>query len=230
MRCIVVEDEPAARSVLEHNISVCPGLECCGVFQDAFSAQAFLDTARVDLIFLDINLPGMSGVSFLRTLVNPPMVIFTTAYPQYAIEGFELEIIDFLLKPFSYERFSKAVNKAKQKLMVGGQAADPVMLSIRSDRRIYQVSVEDILFVEACGDYVSVHCTDKKLVVHGTLKSWEDKLSRFPFQKVHRTSLVNVKKISHIDGNMIHLGSHKLSMSESYRQKLIGQMFRDQQP
>lgn len=229
MRCIVVEDEPAARSVLEHNISLCPGLECCGIFPDAFSAQAFIDNNKVDLMFLDINLPGMSGVSFLRTLVNPPMVIFTTAYSQYAIEGFELEIIDFLLKPFSYERFSKAVNKAKQRLIGNSTAADPFMLSIKSDRRIYQVPVDDILFVEACGDYVSVFCTDKKLVVHGTLKSWEDKLSRFPFQKVHRTSMVNVKKISHIEGNIIHIGSHKLSMSESYKQILIGQMFGDQQ-
>ena len=227
MKCIVVEDEPAAQSVLEHNISVCPGLECCGIFRDAFSAQAYLDTSKVDLMFLDINLPGMSGVSFLRTLVNPPMVIFTTAYSQYAIEGFDLEIIDFLLKPFSYERFSKAVNKAKQKLNTRVPSNDPFMLSIKSDRRIYQVLVDDILCVEACGDYVTVFCTDKKLVVHGTLKSWEEKLERFSFQKVHRTSLVNIKKISHIEGNLIHVGSHKLPMSESYKQVLIDLMFKD---
>ncbi len=229
MRCIVVEDEPAAQSVLEHNISVCPGLECCGIFADAFSAQEYLDTNKVDLMFLDINLPGMSGVSFLRTLVNPPMVIFTTAYSQYAMEGFDLEIIDFLLKPFSYERFSKAVNKAKQKLNSRVPSNDPFMLSIKSDRRIYQVPVDDILLVEACGDYVSVFCTDKKLVVHGTLKSWEEKLERFSFQKVHRTTLVNVKKISHIDGNLIHVGLHKVPMSESYKQVLIDLMFKDRQ-
>lgn len=227
MKCIVVEDEPAAQSVMEHNISVCPGMECCGIFPDAFSAQEFLDTNTVDLMFLDINLPGMSGVSFLRTLVNPPLVIFTTAYPQYAIEGFDLEIVDFLLKPFSYERFSKAVNKAKQKLNNRITASEPSMVSIKSDRRIYQVLVEDILCVEACGDYVSVFCQDKKLVVHGTLKSWEEKLGRFAFQKVHRTSLVNVKKISHIEGNLIHVGSHRLPMSESYKQVLIERMFKD---
>jgi DNA-binding LytR/AlgR family response regulator len=230
MRCIVVEDEPAAQSVLEHNISVCPGLECCGIFRDAFSAQDYLDANKVELMFLDINLPGMSGVSFLRTLVNPPMVIFTTAYSQYAIEGFDLEIIDFLLKPFSYERFSKAVNKAKQKLNTRVSSGEPFMLSIKSDRRIYQVPVDDILCVEACGDYVTVFCTDKKLVVHGTLKSWEEKLERFSFQKVHRTSLVNIRKISHIEGNLIHVGSHKLPMSESYKQVLIELMFKDRKP
>jgi len=229
MRCIVVEDEPAAQSVLERNISVCPGLECCGIFADAFSAQAYLDANKVDLMFLDINLPGMSGVSFLRTLVNPPMVIFTTAYSQYAIEGFDLEIIDFLLKPFSYERFSKAVNKAKQKINTRVSSGEPFMLSIKSDRMIYQVPVDDILCVEACGDYVTVFCADKKLVVHGTLKSWEEKLERFSFQKVHRTSLVNIKKISYIEGNLIHVGSHKLPMSESYKQVLIDLMFKDRQ-
>lgn len=226
MNCIIIEDEPAAQSILEHNISICSGLQCCGVFADAFAAQEYLDHHIIDLMFLDINLPEMSGVSFLRSLVHPPLVIFTTAYSGYAIEGFDLEIVDFLLKPFSFERFSKAVNKAKQRFNAPALPHDPFMLSIKADRRIYQVSVEDILFVEACGDYVSVFCTDKKLVVHGTLKSWEDKLSRFTFQKVHRTSLVNIKKISHIEGNLIHIGAHKIPVSEAYRSDLLDQMFK----
>jgi len=100
VNCIIIEDEPAAQSILEHNISLCPGLLCSGIFPDAFTAQAFLDKNSVDLMFLDINLPEMSGVSFLKSLVHPPLVIFTTAYPKYAIEGFDLEIVDFLLKPF----------------------------------------------------------------------------------------------------------------------------------
>ncbi len=226
MNCIVIEDEPAAQSIMEHNISLCAGLDCCGIFQDAFSAQAFLDHNKVDLMFLDINLPEMSGVSFLRSLVRPPLVIFTTAYPQYAIEGFDLEIVDFLLKPFSFERFSKAVNKAKERLNT--RVMSPVLsrISVKTDRRIYQINVDDILFVEACGDYVSIYCADNKLVVHGTLKSWEEKLKAFPFQKVHRTSLVNILKINHIEGNSVHIGSHKLAMSESCKQNLLDHMFR----
>jgi DNA-binding LytR/AlgR family response regulator len=169
MNCIIVEDEPAAQSILEHNIILTPGLTCCGIFPDAFSAQAYLDIHPVDLMFLDINLPEMSGVSFLKSLVRPPLVIFTTAYSQYAIEGFDLEIVDFLLKPFSFERFSKAVNKAKERFHAKVPTNTPLKISVKSDKRIYQIAMDDILFVEACGDYVSIYLTDKKLVVHGTL-------------------------------------------------------------
>jgi len=225
VKCIIIEDEPAAQSILERDLAMCPGLVCCGIFPDAFSAQAFLDHNKVDLIFLDINLPEMSGVSFLRSLVHPPLVIFTTAYSQYAIEGFDLEIVDFLLKPFSFERFSKAVNKAKERFASFGQATLPDRLSVKSGSRIYQISTDDILFVEACGDYVSIFLSDKKLVVHGTLKSWEEKLKGKAFQKVHRTNLVNLQKISHVEGNLVHIGSHKLPISESYRQELLEKMF-----
>src|SRR5512133_3057699 len=117
IKCIVIEDEPAAREILQRNISLCPDLAWCGSFEDPFSALTFLDKNTVDLIFLDINLPGMSGISFLRTLIKPPLVIITTAYPQYAVDGFDLEVVDYLLKPFSFERFYKSVNKAKERLI-----------------------------------------------------------------------------------------------------------------
>jgi two-component system, LytTR family, response regulator LytT len=226
LNCIIIEDEPAAQSILERDIAMCPGLECCGSFPDAFSAQEFLDHNKVELMFLDINLPEMSGVSFLRSLVHPPLVIFTTAYPQYAIEGFDLEIVDFLLKPFSYERFSKAVNKAKMQFYAKTQIAVSNKLSVKSDKRIYQIAVDDILFVEACGDYVYIHLADKKLVVHGTLKSWEEKLKGFSFQKTHRTNLVNLQRIDNIEGNLVRIGPYKLPISESYKSELLERMFK----
>lgn len=226
MNCIIIEDEPAAQSILERDIALCPGLNCCASFPDAFSAQAFMDHNKVDLMFLDINLPEMSGVSFLRSLVHPPLVIFTTAYPQYAIEGFDLEIVDFLLKPFSFERFSKAVNKAKVQFYTKTQIAVSNKLSVKSDKRIYQIAVDDILFVEACGDYVYIHLSDKKLVVHGTLKSWEEKLKGYSFQKVHRINLVNLQKIDNIEGNIVRIGSHKLPISESFKSDLLERMFK----
>lgn len=225
MNCIIIEDEPAAQSILEHNISITPGLNCCGIFPNAFAAQEYLDHHAADLMFLDINLPEMSGVSFLRSLRHPPLVIFTTAYPEYAIEGFDLEIVDFLLKPFSLERFSKAVNKAKERFTTMGVASVPTKLSVKSDRRIFQINTADILFIESCGDYVTLFLSDKKLVVHGTLKSWEEKLQGNSFQKVHRTNLVNVQKIDHIDGNLVHISTHKLPIAESYRQNLLEKMF-----
>lgn len=225
MNCIIIEDEPAAQSILENHISRCPDLRCSGTFADAFSAQAFLDSNPVNLIFLDINLPEMSGVSFLRTLVHPPLVIFTTAYSQYAIDGFDLEVIDFLLKPFSFERFCKAVNKARDRFNNRSGSTIPQKLSIKSGARIYQISPDDILFIESCGDYVTIFCHDKKLVVHGTLKSWEEKLKGYSFLRVHRTVVVNLSKISHIEGNLIQIGEHKIPVSEQYKEQLLERLF-----
>ena len=225
MNCIIVEDEPAAQSILEQYISRCPDLRCEATFADAFSAQSYLDSSLVDMIFLDINLPEMSGVSFLRSLVHPPLVIFTTAYPQYAVDGFDLEVVDFLLKPFSFERFCKAVNKAKERFNSKGVSASQNKISVKSDRRIYQIGIDDILFIETCGDYVSIHLSNKKLLVHGTLKSWEEKLKGSTFQKVHRTALVNLSKIDHMEGNQIQIGDHKLPVSEPFKEQLLERIF-----
>lgn len=225
MNCIIIEDEPAAQSILEHYIELCPGLTCVGTFRDVFSAQAFLDNTNIDLMFLDINLPEMSGVSFLRSLIHPPLVIFTTAYPQYAVDGFDLEAVDFLLKPFSFERFCKAVNKAKDRFNANPTKPVNGKITVKSDRRIYQINIGDILFVESCGDYVTIHCTDKKLVVHGTMKSWDEKLQNSSFLKVHRTIIVNLQKIDHIEGNQVHLGTHKVPLAEPFKSQLLEKMY-----
>lgn len=227
MNCIIVEDEPAAQSILQSYIAKCPDFRLSGTFYDAISAQVFLDSNPIDLIFLDINLPEMSGVSFLRSLVRPPLVIFTTAYPQYAVDGFDLEAIDFLLKPFSFERFCKAVNKAREKIKTKSAGAQPSKITVKSDKKIYQLALDDILFVESCGDYVQVYCTQKKLMVHGTLKSWEEKLNGSQFVKVHRTIIVNLQKIEHIDGNTICMEGHKLPVSEQYKEQILSRLGQD---
>ncbi len=221
MNCIIIEDEPAAQTILKTYIAKCPDFRLSGTFYDAISAQVFLDTNMVDLIFLDINLPEMSGVSFLRSLVHPPLVIFTTAYTQYAVDGFDLEAVDFLLKPFSFERFCKAANKAREKIKVKNDVPQLSKIAVKSDKRIYQITLNDILFVESCGDYVLLHCSNKKLTVHGTLKSWEDKLSSSQFMKVHRTIIVNLQKIEHIDGNTICIEGYKLPVSEQYKEIIL---------
>lgn len=221
IKCIIVEDEPAAREILQRNLSQCPDLEWCGSFDDPFSAQTFLDKNTVDLMFLDINLPGMSGTSFLRSLVKPPLVIITTAYPQYAVDGFDLEVVDFLLKPFSFERFYKSVNKAKERLLP--KPVNPLTrkITVKADKRIYQIDLDELLYVEACGDYTTVFCSDKKLITHETLKSWEEKLKGLSFQKIHRSVIINLQKIDHIEGNMAIIGKHKLVISEAYHEQLI---------
>ena len=221
---MVIEDEPAAREIMHRYISQCPDIALLGSYDDPFSSQTFLDQNPVDLIFLDINLPGMSGVSFLRTLIKPPLVIFTTAYPQYAVDGFDLEVVDFLLKPFSFERFYKAVNKAKERFTV--RSADPVnrKITVKADKMIYQIDLDDLLYIEACGDYTSVFCTGKKLTTHETLKSWEEKLKGYSFQKIHRSVLINLQKVDHIDGNKAVIGKYKVIVSEAYREQLISQL------
>ena len=225
MNCIIVEDEPAAQSVLVTYVSHCNDLRCIGNFGDAFSALDFLNVNKVDLIFLDVNLPEMSGVSMVRSMVHPPLVIFTTAYPQYAVDGFDLEAVDFLLKPFSFERFHKAVEKARNKFNTPVQPVLPSKMSLKSGKKIYQVSPDDIHFIEACGDYVTIFCSGKKLVVHGTMKYWEEKLKGNSFLKVHRTTIVNLSKIDHLDGNQIQVGEHKLPVSELFKEALLERMF-----
>jgi DNA-binding LytR/AlgR family response regulator len=221
IKCIVIEDEPAAREILQRNVAQCPELVLCGSFEDPFSAQSFLDKNAIDLIFLDINLPGMSGISFLRTLIKPPLVIITTAYSQYAVDGFDLEVVDYLLKPFSFERFYKAVNKAKERLIP--KPGNPLTrkITVKADKRIYQIDLDELLYIEACGDYTTVCCTDKKVIAHETLKNWEDKLKGYSFQKIHRSLIINLQKIDHIEGNMAIIGKHKLAVSEAYREQLI---------
>jgi DNA-binding LytR/AlgR family response regulator len=221
IKCIVIEDEPAAREIMERNIALCPDLVWCGSFEDPFSAQSFLDQNSVDLIFLDINLPGMSGISFLRTLIKPPLVVITTAYPQYAVEGFDLEVVDYLLKPFSFERFYKSVNKVKERLITKPGNLLSHKITVKADKRIYQIDLDELLYVEACGDYTTVCCTDKKLLTHETLKSWEEKLRGYSFQKIHRSVIVNLQKIGHVEGNMVIIGKYKLGVSEAYREQLI---------
>lgn len=221
IKCIVIEDEPAAREILQRNISQCPDLAWCGSFEDPFSAQTYLDKNNVDLIFLDVNLPGMSGISFLRTLIKPPLIIITTAYPQYAVEGFDLEVIDYLLKPFSFERFYKSVNKAKERVIPKPGNSSTQKITVKADKRIYQIDLDELLYIESCGDYTTVYCTDKKLITHETLKSWEEKLKGNSFQKIHRSIIINLQKIDHIEGNMAIAGKHKLLISDAYREQLI---------
>ena len=221
IKCIVIEDEPAARENLQRYIIQCPELKLSGSFEDPFSAQTFMDQHTVDLIFLDINLPGMSGISFLRTLIKPPLIIITTAYPQYAVEGFDLEVIDYLLKPFSFERFYKSVNKAKERLIPKPGNSATQKITVKADKRIYQIDLDELLYIESCGDYTAVCCTDKKLITHETLKSWEEKLKGNSFQKIHRSIIINLQKIDHIEGNMAIAGKHKLLISDAYREQLI---------
>src|SRR6185436_11331262 len=171
-KCIIIEDEPLAQNILKKYISDHPSLELVAICDDALKAQTILTQQNIQLLFLDINLPKLSGINFIKSLIHPPLVIFTTAYPEYAVEGFELNAIDYLLKPFSFERFLKAANKAVRQLNKKGTAeqAIPSFIFLKADKKVHKVSLDDILYIEAAGDYIKVMTENGLYVVNDTLK------------------------------------------------------------
>lgn len=241
LNCLIIDDEPASRDILERYIRDIPGLSLSGSCRDAFEASEFMAGNAVDLLFLDINMPRLSGVSFARSLSRAPLIIFTTAYPEYAVEGFELEAVDYLVKPFSFERFLKAVNRAYDRTektgtskwtengeraemsgqLIPGGPPEPTLL-IRSDKKIYSVRLSALLYIEACGDYIKVHLDDGKMhVVHDTIKRFLGHLPQGTFMRVHRSWVINVSKIGCIEGNRVHIGNTPIPVSPASRQVLL---------
>ena len=211
LRSLIVEDEPPAQEVLSGYIRDCGQLELVKICPDALAALDLLRQEPIDLIFLDINLPRLSGLNFLKTLDRPPMVIFTTAYPEYAVEGFEANAVDYLVKPFSFERFLKAVNKAIEKARYSQNQAD---------KKLYNVLLSEILYIEATGDYLKVFYADKHLVVHGTINGFLEKFPRGEFIRVHKSFIISVNQINYIEGNQIRIGSMFIPIGRSYKEEV----------
>jgi DNA-binding LytR/AlgR family response regulator len=224
MSCIIVDDEPVARKILHEFVEHVPFLEMVGKFENATKAEAFLKNSDVDVIFLDIEMPRVSGLQFLQKMHIESIVILTTAFPQYALEGYELDIIDYLLKPFAFSRFLKAVQKAKDYYSLKNQASatlQPSYLFIKSDKRIEKIELADILYVESVGNYVSVYTTGKKILAYLTLKSLESQLPLDEFIKIHQSFLVNASKIDAIEGNEVKVGGNSLPISRNYREPVM---------
>jgi len=222
INCIVVDDEPLSQNILKKYIGETPGLELIAVCSNAFEANDVLHAGQVQLIFLDINMPGLSGIRFIRTLVEPPLVIFTTAYPEYAVEGFEVDAVDFLLKPFSYERYLKAVNKAAEKLnlkMRRNQEPEDFML-LKSDKKIYKVNYNDIVYIESYGDYLKVNTAEKCIVAHEKISIMEEKLPEDKFMRVHKSFIIAIDKIKFIEGNQINMTNIVVPIGLGFRENL----------
>jgi DNA-binding LytR/AlgR family response regulator len=223
IRCIVVDDEPLSQNILEKYVGETPVLELAAVCSNAFEANDHLLADPVQLIFLDINMPGLSGIRFIRTLVEPPLVIFTTAYPEYAVEGFEVDAVDFLLKPFSYERFLKAVNKAaeklNQKIRRNPESEDYMLL--KSDKKIYKVNYNDIIYIESYGDYLKVFTSEKCIVTHEKISSMEEKLPDDKFIRVHKSFIIPIDKIKFIEGNQINMTNIVIPVGMGFRENLL---------
>jgi len=226
-RCLVVEDEPLAQNVLKKYIAEHPLLELAAICGDAPEAQQWLARHPAAIVFLDINLPRLSGISFLKSLSRPPLVIFTTAYPEFAVEGFELDAVDYLVKPFSFERFLKAVNKALEKLERQEPGGGPVPASsifIKADKKVYKVNLSDILYIEALDDYVKVVTTQGHYLVHDTLKSLLEELPAGQFWRVHKSYIIAGTKIVFIEGNYVRIGERDIPIGASYREEVFARL------
>lgn len=227
INCIIIDDEPLSRKGLKEYVHDTGFLTLVGEYEHPLKAMSIMTEQIIHLIFLDIHMPKLTGVEFMKSLQHPPLVIFTTAYPQYALDGFDLNAVDYLLKPFSFDRFLKAVMKAK--LLLDGKpsiqesaavtGADHFFIKV--DNKLLKIRFEEILYVEALQNYVAVHTTTKKYITYLTLKNVEEQLLAGHFVKIHKSYIVAMQKVDCIEGNEVKIGTHSLPISRSIKEEVI---------
>jgi DNA-binding LytR/AlgR family response regulator len=227
MKCIIVDDEPLAIEILESYVSKIDQLEIAGTFRNAVSAFAFLQQNTIDLIFLDIQMPKLSGIDFLRTLKNPPKVILTTAFRDYALDGFELEVVDYLLKPIPFERFLKAVAKvlhqpAPAATTTKSDAASPdSFVYFKVDKKMIKTRMADILYIESIKDYVKVKTADKEIITQQKISYLEESLPQDLFLRIHRSFIVNVERIDAYSATDVEIGKHFVPIGRNYKNDVM---------
>jgi len=223
-KCIIVEDEPLAQNILKKYIADHPSLELVATCTDALEAQLILNKQAIHLIFLDINLPKLSGINFIKSLLQNPHIIFTTAYPEFAVEGFELNAVDYLLKPFSFERFLKAVNKVIEKLnnsSLPKKEEIDAFIFFKSDKKIHKVDLESIHYIEAVGDYMKVITDSGQLLINETMKNLQEELPARSFIRVHKSFIISRNRIKFIEGNYIQVENKSIPIGATYRNDVL---------
>ena len=234
INCIIIDDEPLSRKGLKEYIADINFFHLVGEFDNPLPATDLIARGDVQLLFLDIQMPKMTGLDFFKTLTNPPPVIFTTAFPQYALDGFELNALDYLLKPISFDRFLKAAMKAKEFYEVRQKNLEENISSgssssyffIKSDNKLVKILLDDILFVEALQNYVSIQTTGKKYISYLTFKSVEDYLPTGKFIKVHKSYIIAAEKLDSIDGNDIRIGPYHIPISRNLKEEVMQQLLK----
>ncbi|HYF29870.1 MAG TPA: LytTR family DNA-binding domain-containing protein [Chitinophagaceae bacterium] len=225
IKCLIVDDEPIARQVIEGYCAYLPELEIVASVGNALEGKQAIQKSPVDLIFLDINMPVLDGLSFLKTLANPPQIIFTTAYKEYAHQAFDLAACDYLLKPFSLERFIVAVDKAKEKLSVkrkpGPEAVEETHAYIKSEGKIYKINFDEICFAEADGNNVKITTDTGQIRPTITFAALEEFLPKAKFVRLHRSFIINKSKISHIEGNRVFIGKNEIPIGANYKELFL---------
>ncbi|MCD8193377.1 MAG: LytTR family DNA-binding domain-containing protein [Tannerellaceae bacterium] len=225
MKCIIVDDEPLARRAIELLMKEMPALELAGVFGDALPAGEFMAKEKVDLVFLDVRMPGMNGIDFARTIPQDTLVIFTTAFAEYALDSYEVEAIDYLVKPIEAERFRRAVEKAQSyKTVLDVESKKSTIeriennyMFVKSERRFHKVLFDNILFIEGLKDYIIIQLHDQRMVTKMTLKAVYELLPKQVFMRVNRSYIVNTERIDSFDNNDIYIGKYEIAIGNSYR-------------
>ena len=234
LNCMIVDDEPPAVEVLKTYVDAVSSLQLVKVCRNAIEASNFLQVQSVDLLFLDIQMPLLLGTDLVRTLKNPPHIIFTTAYRKFAIDGFELDAVDYLLKPISFERFLKAVNKVvpgriksaeeKQVNNIELSSINNSFINLRVDRKNLKIYLSDILYIESLKDYVKVVTASKTFITKQSISSLEEMLQGKNFIRIHRSFIVSIDKIHSFTSNTIEVGKHELPISRMYRMEVERQL------
>jgi DNA-binding LytR/AlgR family response regulator len=232
LKCVIIDDEPIARKLIEEFISDIDFLELVGQAENPAKAIALLNNNVIDLMFLDINMPVINGIDFLKSSDHKASIIMTTAYAEHAVEAFSLDVLDYLVKPIPFERFLKACNKAKLayqtkiNLAKSPQNSDDHFF-IKCDNHIEKVLYDDLIYAEAMLNYVLLYTTSRKMIVYITLKNLEGHLPESLFIKVHKSFIVNRSKIKSIEGNMINIGNGKVTISQNLREKVLNEILKD---
>jgi len=227
IHCAIIDDEPLARKGLKEYIADVDFLELVGEFDSPLKAANMISRGEVQLLFLDIQMPKITGLDFFKSIQNPPPVIFTTAYPQFALEGFEVNALDYLVKPISFDRFLKAALKAKEfyEVREKNTPADDHFY-IKADNKLVKIQFEDVLLVEALQNYVVIHTAGKKYLTYLTFKSVEDYLPSDKFLRVHKSYIVAASKIDSIEGNDIRIGQHHIPISRNLKDEVMERLLK----
>lgn len=232
LNCIIIDDEPIARKLLQEYIEETDFLVLAGTAENPLKATGLINKLDVDLIFLDINMPKMNGFDFLRSMNNLPMVIMTTAYGQYALDGFEMAVVDYLVKPFALERFLKAAQKALELKTLKQKKAAPEKegadyFYVKCEGKIEKVVYDELIYIEAMANYVTLYTFHHKFVVYLTIKGILEKLPPEKFLQVHKSYIVNINSVKTIEGNMLHLGLTKITVGLNYADDVMNRLLKD---
>ena len=231
IHCIIVDDEPIAREILENHLQKIDTIKIIASCKNAIEAFNIINSNKIDLIFLDINMPEISGLSFVRSINKNIKIIFTTAYREYAVDGFDLKAVDYLLKPISFERLLQAVNKyLNENITVKTDDKDELahdksdFIFVRSDRKMIKINFSEVNYIESLGDYLKIHILDKTIVTRETITSIEAKLPKNGFLRIHRSFIASISKIESFTNEFVEINKKAIPISRSYKKEVLSRL------